>query len=400
MHEKIFEMIKDDMICNELLKIKDMLIDIRRTIHQFPEPAFNEFKTGDLIKKYLDEFGVPYKTNIGKTGIVGIISGKEAGKTVALRADMDALDLEEKTGHNFKSQNPGFMHACGHDGHVAILLGTALMLSKLRDKIKGNIKLIFQPAEEGPGGALYMIKDGVMENPKIDAIFGLHIHPEINLGGIELKEGAMTASADEVRLTVTGKGGHAATPHKTVDAITVSALLITAIQQIISRKIDPVENAVITFGRITGGTRFNIIADKVELHGTIRAFNPKVRTDLINEIDKISKGITDAFGGGYKLEIDMGYPATYNDKELTCFAKKVAEKLLGKENVREIEKPGMGGEDFSFFTEKAPGCFIKLGGGSSRCCKVLHHAEFDFEEDALLIGTALMTKIAKEYLEV
>jgi len=374
---------------------------IRRQIHMHPELGMKEFKTAQLIKDELDKMGIPYRDKVANTGIVGLIKGKKPGRVLGIRADMDALPITEVSDKEYASKIEGIMHACGHDAHVAILLGSAKILNDYKDKFKGVVKLLFQPAEEGPGGAKPMVEEGALENPKVDNIIGLHVGSGLKTGVIGVKEGPTHASQDELRITITGHGGHAAYPHRSVDAIVIAAQVITALQTVVSRNVEPTEPSVFTIGTINGGYRHNIIADRVEMTGTIRYFSDELGKMKKEKIEKIVAGITRAMGGDYEFEVVWGYPAAINDVEFAREIKGYLTDLLGDEIVFNVEKPTMGSEDFAYFSREVPSVFLRLGSGgkNKEFSKPHHHPEFDVDENAMVNGCAAFVKIAMEYLK-
>lgn len=389
----------------EIMKKADELFPfmqkIRRQIHMYPELGMNEFKTAQLIKDKLDEMGIPYRDKVANTGIVGLIEGKEPGKVLGIRADMDALPITEDSDKEYASKIKGIMHACGHDSHVATLLGAAKILNDYKDKFKGTVKLIFQPAEEGPGGAQPMIEEGVLENPKVDRIVGLHVGSGLKTGLVGVKEGPTHASQDEIYITIKGHGGHAAYPHRSVDAIIIAAQVVTALQTIVSRIVDPTEPSVFTIGTIEGGYRHNVIADRVKLTGTIRFFNDDVGQIKREKIEKIVAGITKAFGGDYEFQVVRGYPSAINDVEFAREIKGYLTDLLGNEIIYDVEKPTMGAEDFAYFSREVPSVFLRLGSGgeNKEFSRPHHHPGFDVDEKAMINGCAAFVKIAMEYLK-
>ncbi|MCD4783572.1 MAG: amidohydrolase [Candidatus Eremiobacteraeota bacterium] len=389
----------------EIMKKTDKLFPfmqkIRRQIHMYPELGMNEFKTAQLIKDKLDEMGIPYRDKVANTGIVGLIEGKEPGKVLGIRADMDALPITEDSDKEYASKIEGAMHACGHDSHVAILLAAAKILNDYKDKFKGTVKLIFQPAEEGPGGAKPMIEEGALENPKVDRMVGLHVGSGIKTGLIGIKEGPTHASQDEIRITIKGYGGHAAYPHRSVDAIVIAAQVVMALQTIVSRIVDPAEPSVFTIGTIEGGYKHNIIADRVEMTGTIRFLNDDVGKMKREKIEKIVAGITKTFGGDYEFKVIRGYPTAINDVEFAREIKGYLTDLLGNDIVYDVEKSTMGAEDFAYFSRKVPSVFMRLGSGGENKEFSLphHHSGFDVDEKAMINGCAAFVKIAMEYLK-
>lgn len=375
-------------------EIKEWLVEVRRDFHMHPEFGMEEHRTSEMIAKYLEEMGIEYEKGVANTGVVGIIRGKEKGKTVALRADMDALPIEEKNKVSYKSKTKGKMHACGHDAHMTIVLGAAKLLSNMKDSLKGNIKLFFQPAEETVGGAKPMIEEGVMENPKVDAVFGLHVSPEIPTGSIGIKYGKMNASSDAIKIVINGESTHGAYPHSGIDAIVIAGHVITALQTIVSRNIDPRNSAVVTLGAINGGTKGNIIADKVEMIGTVRTLDPEIREKVLTRIENTVKNISESLGGNGEVIIEEGYSPLINDNDMVEMVKANAIELLGRNKVKIIEDLSLGVEDFAYFLQKAPGAFFRLGSGNLEKGIIHdgHHCNFDIDEDCLSIGVALQVQ--------
>jgi len=383
-------------INKEIQKISDDIYTYRRDFHQNPELSFQEYRTAETISKYLDSFGITHKTNIGGTGIVGEIDFG-AGPTIALRADMDALPIQEIGDLEYKSKNEGVMHACGHDGHMAILLGTANVLSKNKKIKKGKIRFIFQPAEEGGGGARYMIEDGCLEG--VDEIYGLHLWNYQPLGEIGVKEGPIMAAADMFDIIVKGKGGHGATPQGTIDAIVVASHLVTALQTIVSRDTNPLENTVVTIGEISGGENFNVIADQVKLSGTTRAYTEKNRIMIKNRMKDIIDGVSKAFGSEIVLNYKEGYPPTINHKIPTKYILDSASQVVGKG--AGFPYLSMGGEDFSYYLQNIPGCFFFIGSAPDEkdTLSTPHHcSHFNIDERALLVGASVYINLIKNIL--
>jgi amidohydrolase len=370
---------------------------IRRHLHRNPELSFREFKTAEYIASMLDEYGIPYKDKVAKTGIVGMIKGQDPGRrTVALRADMDALPISEKSDMAYCSMNDGVMHACGHDAHMACLLGAAKILQELREHIRGTVKLIFQPSEESyPGGAKVMIAEGVLEDPRPDVIFGQHVFPELDAGKIGLKPGKYMASTDEVFLTVKGKGGHAAIPDRVTDPVLIASHIVVALQQIVSRKSSPLMPTVVSFGKISSDGKTNIIPDEVRLEGIIRTFSDEWRQQIKEEIKRMAEGIAESMGGSCEVFIDEGYPAVVNHEDLTGRAQRNAEEYLGREQVEELEMR-MTAEDFAYFAQKVPACFYRLGTRNEKKGLVsnLHTNTFDIDETSLETGMGVMAWLA------
>ena len=385
------------MFLTDAEKIKPDLSKWRRLIHEYPETGFNEVKTSALVEECLKSFGIDC-FRLVNTGVVGVIRGKDDGKTVALRADMDALSIQEENDVPYKSKNPGVMHACGHDAHTAMLLGAANILSNKRNLLNGNVKLIFQPAEEGPGGAQPMIDAGVLENPHVDAAFALHMISDIEAGKIGISYGQTHAASSKFTLVLKGLAGHVAKPHKAIDTITMAAEVIQAIQRIRTRHVDPTETVLIGIGTIKGGDRYNIIADHVEMEGTLRTLSNEIHKEIPPVMDKVISSIVASYGGDYELNFMEGYPGGVNEPAITKFVEESAVKLLGRENVLIKSHPSMGGEDFSCFLQKVPGAFIRVGGGGEGFNSPLHHPKFDLNEESLVTGSALLCQIACDYL--
>jgi len=383
----------------EIRDLFETMVETRRDLHRHPEPGFKEKRTGKIIADRLEKLGYRVE-RVAETGVVGLLETKGAARSLAFRADMDALPLQEKGNPPYKSQNPGFMHACGHDGHVAILLAFAEYAAATPDRWKGNLKLIFQPAEEGPGGAKPMIEAGVLENPKVDAVVGLHIWNDLDAGLVGVKEGVIMASADEFIFTVLGHGGHGAQPQKTVDAVAVAAQVVTALQTIVSRNIDPTKPAVLSIGEIHGGSAFNIIAQEVRLHGTVRTLDKETREVIKGKIEDVAGGVCRAMGADYRYEWIEHYPMTENDADACALVRRCAEKVVGKKAVRE-GKTGMGAEDMSYFLRQVPGCFFFLGSADEKrgLKKPHHHPEFDFDERVMPIGAEIFARVAEAFFE-
>ncbi|MCP2618233.1 amidohydrolase, partial [Candidatus Aminicenantes bacterium AC-335-A11] len=351
------------------------------------------------------KLGLEVKTGIAHTGVVGLLKGTQPGTTVALRADMDALPIQELNDIPYKSKRKGVMHACGHDVHMTVALGVAMVLSRMRDEIKGNIKFIFQPAEEGAppgeeGGASLMIKEGVLENPKVSAIFGLHVFPLLNVGTIGYRPEAFMAQSNRFEIEIIGKGAHGATPHLGIDAVVIASEVVLALQTIPSRQIDAREPVVLSVGIIEGGNRFNIIADKVRLVGTVRVFSKEMSREVKEKMEKIIKGITESYGASYKFQYVEGAPPVHNDPSLTRESIKVIEKIIGSKNVI-LLKPQMVAEDFSYYGVKIPSFFYFLGVRNEKkgITHMLHTPYFNVDEECIPIGIRLMCNLLFAYLE-
>ena len=376
------------------------MINLRETIHMYPEDGFSEFTTSKIIIEELEKLGIKVQKNVATTGVVGLIEGKYPGKTVLLRADMDALKIQEQADVEYKSKIDGMMHACGHDGHVAGLLGAAMILNELKDNLHGNVKLVFQPAEERDGGALPMIEEGVLENPKVDAAFAAHLWGYLNEGEVHLKEGPMMASPDIFNINVIGKGGHGAVPQESIDPIVITCQIVNSLQTIVSRKINPLDPVVITCGRIQGGDCHNVIPNEVELEGTIRTFNEETRNWVPKVMEDLIRGITTSQGAAYEFKYEPKYPALINDKYMTSFAKESLKKVVGEENVFDLKEPNMGGEDFAYFAQKVPSAFIFVGIANNKSEPVIHHNPY-FKWDSKNVGILAqgLSQIAIDYLK-
>lgn len=368
---------------------KNWIIGMRRRLHRIPEVGFKEFKTQRLIMEALEEIGIPYTTE--RTWVIGLIEGQHPGETVAIRADMDALPLLEPEGCSFRSEHEGMMHACGHDAHVAMALGAAKILNSMRDQLYGNVKLLFQPAEETDGGADPMVQAGAMENPHVDRVYGLHVMPHLPVGKVETRAGTLNASTDTVKLTIRGKAGHGAYPEQGCDAIVCAAQVVTALQSIVARNVSPLQSAVLTIGVIEGGTAQNIICEEVRMRGTLRTANGELRAMMKQRIGDIVRNVSAAMGCTADVEILSGYAALVNNDREADRVKRVAGRLFGTENVVDKPAPSMGGEDFSFFSDCAPGAFFHIGCVDSSWMPAppLHSREFQIDENCLTIGTLM-----------
>jgi amidohydrolase len=396
MEDKIAEKIKN--ISNQIFP---SLVKLRRELHQYPELAFQEFKTSERIAKELKKLGIDFKKGIGKTGVVGLLNKEKKGKTLALRADMDALPVLEQTNFPYKSKNKGIMHACGHDVHIACVIGAAKILTRLKDELPGKVKFIFQPSEEvHPGGAKPMIEAGVLRNPDVSGIFGLHCDSAIPVGKIGVREGPTMAQAEDFDITIIGRGGHGARPHDGVDAIVVASQVIQALQTIVSRKINPLEPVVISIGTIEGGSARNIICDKVILKGTARTLNKEIAKKISGLLKEIVSGITKSAGASFELNYYGGYPILINHPKATNLARRSIAQLFGKDAIFEIERPVMGGEDFAYYLQKVPGSFLRLGIRNPKKDAIYpwHHPKFTVDEDAIKIGSTVLAGIAFNFL--
>jgi len=374
---------------------KEAVIAVRRELHRIPETAFCERKTAALVADHLRGMGISVETGVAGTGVVGLLQLGKEGKTLMIRADMDALPVAEKTGLSFASTHDGFMHACGHDAHMAMALGAASILSRIKGELKGNIKFVFQPAEEGPGGAKPMIDAGVLERPKVDLVLGCHLHdaPEGTLG---VKAGTVLAANDRFDLRILGKGGHGAMPHLCVDPIDVGVQVINALQRLVSRQVNPLNPVVLTIGTFHAGTGFNIIPGESVLSGTTRTFDRGIWDSWQERMEKIIKGVCEAMGAGYEFQYHRGYPPTVNDSALAEIVGRCAGEVVGPDRVFEPE-PIMAGDDMAFFLERVPGFFFFLGAGFEGSAP-LHNSLFDFNEGILPSGVEMYVRLAHALL--
>jgi amidohydrolase len=367
-------------------------INIRHHLHARPELSYHEFETSKFVQDKLTSFGIPFEV-MAATGVVGLIKGKNAGKkTIALRADMDALPIKEENNIDYKSQNDGVMHACGHDVHTTILLGAAKILNELKDNWDGTVKLIFQPGEErNPGGASLLIKEGVLENPKPQAIFGLHVHPGLEIGKLSFRAGKVMASADEIYITIKSKGGHAAAPHLTADTILIASHLIIALQQVVSRNRNPHDPSVLSITSFQGGHTTNVIPSEVKLMGTFRAMDETWRFKAHEIIRKLSTELVHSMGAEIDLHIDVGYPTVYNNEALNDLTRGLAEQFMGTGNVETTELR-MGAEDFGYYSQVIPGCFYRIGvmNEAKGIVSGVHTPTFNIDENAIETGMGMM----------
>ena len=379
----------------------DEVVAIRRHLHQHPELSFVEFETSKYIQSKLDEWGITYEAGMVKTGIVVLIEGNNPSKKViALRADIDALPIQEENNFPYRSVNDGVMHACGHDLHSSSLLGVVKILNELKSEFEGTVKCFFQPGEERlPGGASLMIKEGILENPKPEIVFGQHVYPDLPCGKVGFRPGIYMASADELYVTVHGKGGHGALPHKNVDPVLITSHIMVALQQVVSRQAKPDVPTVLSFGKVVANGSTNVIPAKVELEGTFRTFNEEWRAEAHEKMVKMAKSIAESMGGTCDFEVRKGYPFLVNDEHVTLRAKKVAQQFLGEENVVDLDLR-MTAEDFSYYSQEMPGCFYRLGTARPEEQKVsgLHTSTFNLDENAIELGVGLMAAMAIEEL--
>ncbi len=377
--------------------LREEMITLRRDIHQHPELGFEVQRTAGLVAEYLENIGLTVKTGIGKTGVVADLTGGGPGPTIALRADMDALPIQETGDLPFKSIYDGRMHACGHDGHTAILLAVARVLTQHKEKLKGKVRFIFQPAEEGEGGARYMIEDGALET--VDEIYGLHLWNYQSSGEVGVKPGPVLASADIFTIDIRGVGGHGAAPQGTVDCIVVAGQIISAVQTIVSRNTNPLESTVVTIGKINGGHNFNVIADQVTLSGTARAYTEENRQLIKQRLREILSGTAAAFGAQITLDYEDGYPPTINDGKATEKLDRAARAVVGDKAT--FPYLSMGGEDFAYYLKEKPGCFFFVGSAppDRELRSVPHHcSHFNIDEEALLIGGSIFVRLIEQQL--
>lgn len=373
------------------------VVEIRRYLHQYPEVSFKEYETAKYIANFYKELNIPYDANVGGNGVIAQLKGKKPGKTIALRADFDALAIQDEKDVPYKSKNPGVMHACGHDGHTAILLGLAKVMQQYQDELPGTIVFLHQHAEEEtPGGAKSIIESGKLDH--IDAVFGTHLWATTPLGKIETRPGVFMAGTDRFSINIIGKGGHGAYPHDTKDALVIGAQLVSQLQNIVSRRIDPLHTAVVTVGKFEAGTSFNIIADRAKLIGTVRYLNSDVQGKVKEEIERIVKGVCIANDVDYEFNYYTGYPPVYNHQDTTELVLNVAKKIPGVEEAN-IVAPQMGGEDFAYYLEKVPGTFFFTGAKKEDNAYPHHHPKFDFDERAMPIAAKTLISSYFAYQE-
>ncbi|WP_448600487.1 M20 metallopeptidase family protein [Thermoleptolyngbya sp.] len=370
----------------------------RRQLHQRPELGFQERLTAEFIAGKLREWGIEHETGIAQTGIVAVVTGDRPGPVLAIRADMDALPIQEENAVDYRSQHDGRMHACGHDGHVAIALGTAYYLSQHRD-FAGTVKFIFQPAEEGPGGAQPMVEAGVLKNPDVDAIIGLHLWNNLPLGKVGIRAGAMMAAVELFECTIHGRGGHGAMPHQTVDSILVGAQVVTALQTIVARNLDPLQSGVVTVGKFEAGTASNVIADSAYLRGTVRYFDPALADFFDRRIEDIIAGTCQSHGATYEFRYHRLYPPVINDGAIAHLIRTAAEDVVETPAGVVPDCQTMGGEDMSFFLQEVPGCYFFLGSANidRQLAYPHHHPRFDFDETALGLGVEIFVRCVEQF---
>ncbi len=387
-------------ILNSINQMLGEMTEWRHDLHKIPEIGLEEYQTSKYIKNKLNEFKINFKDGYSNTGIVAWVDGNKVttDKTIALRADFDALPMPEKNEFNHKSNNEGMMHACGHDGHATMLLGAAKYLSE-NNIFDGRVYFIFQPGEEGFAGGKKMIDDGMFKDFKIDEVYALHNWPELPLGTFGVNSGPMMAAVDEFDIIVKGKGGHAASPHLSIDPVVISAQVISAVQTIISRSTDPVDKALISITKINAGTAYNVIDDQVKMGGTIRTFKKETRSHIEKRLRELCNGIAEAHGAEIKIQFDLvnKYPPTINSKKESVFASNVAKDLVGNEKVITDIDPSMGGEDFSYLLEQKPGSYLYIGQGDDKHAAHLHTTKYDFNDNLLPIGVNFFVDLVKKY---
>ena len=379
---------------------------LRRDFHMHPELGFNEIRTGGIVAKELEALGIEVTKGVGKTGVVGLLEGAKPGPTLLIRFDMDALPIIEDTGAEYASQNQGVMHACGHDGHTAIGLTVAKILNAHKSELAGTIKFCFQPSEEGTngeeiGGAEMMIKDGVLEGPKVDTTLSMHLWNEKPLGWVHVAKGPVMAGAEQFKIKIIGKGGHGAVPHATIDPVVCAAQIISTAQTIVSRNIAPLETAVVSFTIVNGGTAFNIIPQEVTLEGTIRTFDSKIRIKVVNRFEEIVQGVASAMGCQVEMKVKQLTPALINADDVTAKVQETAHRVLPQANHDNTPYLTMGAEDMAFMQAKVDGCYLFIGSNNKERHLDYghHHPKFDFDEQALINGVALMSAAAMDTLK-
>ena len=388
------------IVSNSINQMYEEMKTWRQDLHRIPEIGLEEYETSQYIKSKLSEFKIEFKEGYANTGVVARIKGSQGNsdRSIGLRADFDALPMPEKNDFDHKSTKEGMMHACGHDGHTSMLLGAAKYLSENND-FDGNVYLIFQPGEEGFAGGEKMIQDGMFNDFKIDEVYALHNWPELPLGSIGVNSGPMMAAVDEFDIIVKGKGGHAAIPQLAIDPVVIASQIVLAVQTIVSRSTDPVDKALISITKISGGTAYNVIDDSVKMGGTIRTFKPETRAFYEKKLNEISSGIAKANGADADVEFHLTnkYPPTINSKKESEFAASVAKKIFGESNVNTNIEPSMGGEDFSYLLEKKPGSYLYIGQGDENHKAHLHTTKYDFNDNLLPIGVNFWVELVKEY---
>lgn len=384
----------------EIRTLQSQLVNWRRQLHQKPELGFREKLTAQFVSQKLSEWGIQHQIQVAETGIVAVIPGQHPGPVLAIRADMDALPIQEQNDVPYRSQHDGVMHACGHDGHTAIALGTAYYLAQHQQELTGTIKIIFQPAEEGPGGAKPMIEAGALKNPDVDAIIGLHLWNNLPLGTVGVRSGALMAAVELFDCVIQGRGGHGAMPHQTVDAVLVGSQVVNALQTIVARNVDPIKAGVVTVGTFHAGHAHNVIPHTAELGGTVRYFDPVFDGFFGRRVDEIIAGICQSHGATYTLNYWQLYPATINDAGMADLVRSVAETVVETETGVVPECQTMGGEDMSFFLQEVPGCYFFLGSANPQLDLAYphHHPRFDFDETALGMGVEMFVRCVERFM--
>lgn len=393
-----------ELIVKKANEISDKVIEIRRELHMNPEKSGSEYKTKEILLSALAPYNLEIKTGYYNTGFAVVIRGKHPGPTIGLRFDMDALEMDELVDKPFKSKNQGLMHACGHDGHMSMGIGSALVLNELKEHLSGNIKLIFQPAEEDArsgGGAQYMIKDGVLsDEPKVEAMVGMHIWPELMVGQAGTKPGPLMAASDPFKIEITGKGGHASMPYKCIDPVLIASHTVVAIQSIISRNTDPFEPAVVTVGILKAGSRYNTIPETAEIYGTVRTFDEGTRQLIKKRLEEMATSVATTYGGKAEVTYTLGYPSVMNNAEMVEIASQSITSVLGESGYIQVERPAPGGEDFAYFTQEVPSVFVWLGYSEpDHEVYAPHNPYYDFDESILEKGVSVMCQIAVDWLE-
>ena len=388
-----------DDIGYEVARLKDKLIELRRDFHRHPELSFQEHRTADIAANYLEKVGWEVTRGVADTGVLGLLKGASPGPTVLLRVDIDALPIQEPRDRDYTSQVDGVMHACGHDGHTAVGMVVAELLSSRQESIKGNVRLVFQPAEEIMSGALPMIEAGVMKDPPVDNVLSFHLWSGLPVGKVTSQAGPIFSSADEIKISVEGKGGHGGMPHLAVDPILISCHVVTALQSVLSREVQPSQAAVLGFGTIHGGTAFNVVSDEVQLTGTVRTLDDSVRAHILKRAEEISVNVARGLRGEARFEHVQGAPAVINDPRVARLVADVAAPIVGEENVVTISPPQVG-DDATYFLREAPGCYFLVGcGNEARGITASHHSQhFDIDEDSLPIAAQVLTESALRYV--
>ncbi len=394
-----------ETILDAVAAVEDRVVELRHTLHRHPEPAFQETRTAALVAEVLSELPLSVRTGVNRTGVSALLTGDASRKdshrerTILLRADMDALPVQEETGLPFSSEVPGVMHACGHDGHTAILLGTAMVLCGLKEDLPGNVRFVFQPAEETTGGAEGMIREGVLENPRVEAALGLHLWGSAPRGIVEYKPGPFMAAPDSFTIRILGRGGHAARPHECVDPVPIAATVIQQFQNLVGRRVNPVLPAVISVCRVSAGNTHNVIPGEAELEGTVRTLDPALREEIPAMMEAVVRQVTAIHGADYRFDYDFRYPPLINDSKITALLRDAAQTVLGRERVREAEYPTMGGEDFAYFAGAVPSTFFFLGIAPEGETIQHHHPAFRVDDTVLKDGIAVFCRAVFDFLE-